>query len=171
MRMRLPLFGLALVFSLAIAGCSKDKKEGTSNVSIRLTDSPYDAQEINVDVREVRVNFTDEESGWKTLDSYPGVYDLLKYQNGKDTLIANGHCPYGTVKEIRLILGNNNTIRINNIYYPLTIPSGSESGLKIKVNRGIYNPNEVMVIDFDAALSVLQTGNGEYKLKPVLKLK
>jgi type 1 fimbria pilin len=155
-----------------VYSCSKDKdNNGTSNISIRLTDNPYNAQEINVDIREVRVNFSDDDGGWKTLTSYPGIYDLLRFQNGRDTLLATGNCPYGTVKEIRFILGDNNSIKINNTVYPLTIPSGSESGLKIKVQRDIRRPDEVMVIDFDAALSVLQTGNGEYKLKPVIKLK
>jgi hypothetical protein len=167
----LVLLLLACTTTIWLYSCSKNNKEGNSSISVRLTDSPYDAEEINVDIREVRVNFTDNESGWRTLNSYPGIYNLLNYQNGRDTLIATGNFPYGTVKEIRFILGSNNSIKIRNVTYPLTIPSGSESGLKIKVNRGIATPNEVMVVDFDAALSVLQTGNGEYKLKPVIKLK
>lgn len=157
---------------LTLSSCSKDNKENrNSNLNIRLTDSPFDAQEINVDIREVRVNFNDDSTGWRTLTSYAGVYNLLAYQNGRDTLIATGNVPYGMVKELRYILGNNNNIKINNVYYALTIPSGSESGLKIKVNKGLQRPDEVMIIDFDAALSVIQTDNGEYKLKPVIKLK
>ncbi len=153
-----------------IAGCSKDD-ENSGTMSVRLTDAPYDAQQVNVDIKEVRVNFKDDSTGWVTMASIPGIYDLLSYQNGKDTLIARGTYPYGTVKEIRLVLGLNNTIKINNVVYPLTIPSGDESGLKIKVNKGLNAPNEVMIIDFDAALSITKTGNGEYKLKPVIKLK
>ncbi|MDP4263584.1 MAG: DUF4382 domain-containing protein [Bacteroidota bacterium] len=55
--------------------------------------------------------------------------------------------------------------------YPLTIPSGSESGLKIKLAKPLHATLDSLVIDFDAALSILQTGNGDYKLKPVLRIK
>jgi Domain of unknown function (DUF4382) len=55
--------------------------------------------------------------------------------------------------------------------YPLTIPSGSESGLKIKLSKKLNAQLDSVVIDFDAALSILKTGVGDYKLKPVLKIK
>jgi Domain of unknown function (DUF4382) len=57
------------------------------------------------------------------------------------------------------------------VVYPLTIPSGSESGLKIKVNKKLSATLETIIIDFDAALSIFQTGAGVFKLKPVLKIK
>jgi type 1 fimbria pilin len=161
---------VAITCFVAVIGCSKND-DNTGTLSVRLTDAPYNAQQVNVDIKEVRVNFKDDSTGWVTLTSVPGVYDLLAYQNGKDTLIGKGTYPYGTVKEIRLILGSNNTIKINNVVYPLTISSGEESGLKIKVKKDLRTPNEVMVIDFDAALSIYQNGNGDYKLKPVIKLK
>jgi hypothetical protein len=72
---------------------------------------------------------------------------------------------------VRFVLGNDNSIKIDSIVYPLTIPSGSESGLKIKLNKQLNATLDSLVIDFDAALSILQTGTGEYKLKPVLKIK
>jgi hypothetical protein len=171
MKHLLTAFFIASTSLVFFNSCSKDEKKGNSTLNVRLTDNPFNAEEINVDIREVRVNFADDSSGWRTLTSSPGVYNLLTYQNGRDTLIATGSFPYGTVKEIRFILGSNNSIKISNVLYPLTIPSGGESGLKIKVNKGLQTPNEVMIIDFDAALSVIQTGNGEYKLKPVIKLK
>ncbi len=86
-------------------------------------------------------------------------------------MIGRGTYPYGNVKEIRLILGLNNTIKINNVVYPLTIASGEESGLKIKANKGLFSPNEVTIIGFDAELSIYQNGTGDYRLKPVIKLK
>jgi hypothetical protein len=92
-------------------------------------------------------------------------------QNGVDTLIGTGTFPEGTVKEIRLILGTENTIMVDSTSYPLTIPSGAESGLKIKINKKLDQETETLLVDFDAALSVKQEGTGNYKLRPVLKLK
>jgi hypothetical protein len=79
--------------------------------------------------------------------------------------------PTNSVKEIRFVLGPANTIEFNGIVYPLTIPSGSESGLKLKINKQLNGPVDSLLIDFDAALSIHQNGNGDYLLKPVLKIK
>jgi len=157
----------AILFSLA--ACKKEK--GTTDLRIHLTDNPYNASEVNVDIREVRVNFHDDSSGWVSLNTHAGVYNLLGLQNGVDTLIAQATVPTNTVKEIRFVLGNDNSIKIDSSVYPLTIPSGSESGLKIKVNKHLNATLDSLIIDFDAALSIMQTGTGEYKLKPVLKIK
>jgi hypothetical protein len=167
-----------LLTALAVilfVSCSKDENKDTSTLQIQLTDGPTYLREVNVDIREVKVKFSDDSSntnGWVTMQTYAGVYNLLGLQNGVDTLLASAPFPQDVVKEIRLILGPNNSIRDTfGVVYPLTIPSGSESGLKIKINKKLAASLETILIDFDAALSIFQTGTGEYKLKPVLKIK
>jgi hypothetical protein len=159
------------VLALVFFACQKEKSGGTTNLKIRLTDNPFNATEVNVDIREVRVNVHDDSTGWIRLNTDIGVYNLLDLQNGVDTLLAQGLIPTGTLKEVRFVLGDDNSIMIDNTLYPLTIPSGSESGLKIKLNKNLNATIDSLIIDFDAALSILQTGTGEYKLKPVLKIK
>ena len=166
----------AILFSASIAfiSCSKDKTEGSSTLNVRLTDAPTAYEEVNVDIREVRVKFSDDtlsNSGWVTLTTHPGIYNLLAYQNGVDTLLGTGVFPTQVVKEIRFVLGPNNTIKDAGVVYPLTIPSGSESGLKLKINKALHATLETIIIDFDAALSVKKEGTGDYKLRPVLKIK
>jgi hypothetical protein len=169
--MKLKKLILPLAFLTAtIAACNKDDDSGT-NLKIRLTDNPYNATEVNIDLQQVRVNFSSDSSGWTDLKTSAGIYNLLNFQNGIDTVIAEQVVPTGNLKEIRFVLGNNNSIKINNVVYPLTIPSGSSSGLKIKVNRQLHANLDSLIIDFDAALSILQTGAGDFKLSPVLKIK
>lgn len=163
------LLPVAIVTGLAIA-CKKDNDD-TTELRIRLTDAPYDASEVNVDIKQVRVNLADDSSGWVNLETRAGIYNLLDYQNGIDTLIAQSTVPTGRVKEVRFVLGSDNSIKIGDNTYPLTIPSGSESGLKIKLNKQLHAQLDSLVIDFDAALSIFQEGTGDYKLKPVLKIK
>lgn len=168
------LFSLCILTTVSTAIISCDKEEKGTTLHVRLTDNPVDAEEVNVDIEEIRVKYRDESDstrGWTTLDTHEGIYDLLGLQNGVDTLIASGNIPNSTVKEIRFVLGSENTIKVNGQVYPLTIPSGSESGLKIKVNKNLAAGLDSLLIDFDAALSIHQTGNGEYHLKPVLKVK
>jgi hypothetical protein len=164
---------LTLTFMGIFYACTKtgSAAAATTNLKVRLTDNPYNAQEVNVDLKEVRVNYKDS-SEWSVLSTNAGVYNLLRLQNGLDTLIASGTIPGNFLGEIRFVLGTNNSIRIKDVVYPLTIPSGSESGLKLKVGRNLNDDgSKEVTIDFDAALSVHQDGNGNYILKPVLKLK
>lgn len=167
------IFSISLLVSLTImlfTACEKEKG-GTTTLKIRLTDNPYNATEVNVDIQQVRINLSNDDNGWVDLPTIAGVYNLLDLQNGIDTVLALGPVPTGTLKEVRFVLGSDNSIVIDNNTYPLTIPSGSESGLKIKLSKQLNASIDSLLIDFDAALSILQTGTGDYKLKPVLKIK
>lgn len=164
-----------ITVSAVFVSCKKDSdgNENKTTLNVRLTDAPTNFDEVNVDIQEVRVKFSDDSTagGWFTLITHPGIYNLLNYTNGVDTLLATGAFPTQVIKEIRLVLGTNNTIVDGGIVYPLTIPSGSESGLKIKINKKLNETLETIIIDFDAALSVKKEGSGDYKLRPVLKIK
>jgi hypothetical protein len=171
----LPLFLTASVSAIVLIACQKqsanDNNGASTVLKVRLTDAPVNAEEVNVDILEVKANFRQDSSGWVSLNTNAGIYNLLGLQNGVDTLLATGTLPTNSVQEIRFVLGTNNSIKVNGIVYPLTIPSGSESGLKLKINKVLNGPIDSILIDFDAALSIHQTGLGDYKLKPVLKIK
>lgn len=163
------LMSALVIFFIA---CNKEATSGTTTLKIRLTDNPVNAEEVNVDIREVKVKFAEDSlQGWATLSTQAGVYNLLGLQNGVDTLLASGTLPTNVVKELRFVLGTNNSIKVAGLVYPLSIPSGAESGLKIKVNKNLQTGLDSLLVDFDAALSIHQTGNGNYMLKPVLKIK
>lgn len=170
------IFGLtsvAVIFSaLVFVSCGKEKH---ADLQIRLTDNPTGLVEVNVDIQQVRVKFTDDSSGvnngWVDLNTNARVYNLLGLQNGVDTVLATGSFPQQVLKEIRFVLGSNNTVKDSaGVVHPLTIPSGSESGLKIKVDKKLGATLNTLIIDFDAALSVKKENSG-YKLRPVLKIK
>lgn len=161
-----------ILATIILIACQKDNSENkNTTLKVKMTDAPILADSVIVDIRQVRVNFRNDSSGWVDLNTYAGVYDLLQLQNGVDTLLAAGVIPSNDVKEIRFVLGTNNSIVVAGVSYPLTIPSGAESGLKIKINKQLNGPVDSILIDFDAAMSIHQTGAGVYKLMPVLKIK
>lgn len=170
--------GAALLLSASIAlfACSKENSgDGTSTLHVRLTDAPAVYDSVNIDIREVRVNLSEDTSanntGWVNMTTNAGRYNLLSLQNGVDTLLATTTLPSQTVKQIRLILGTDSYVVVGGIKFPLITPSGAESGLKIKLNKKLDATLESVLIDFDAALSIHETGNGSYILRPVLKIK
>lgn len=150
--------------------CKKDDPAGSGKAQLRvyLTDDPADYEEVNIDVQSVEIHSNTQ--GWQTLSTIVGIYNLLDLTNGIDTLIALDSLSSGTISQVRLNLGSNNTIKINGVIHPLDIPSGSTSGLKINVHQPI-NPggNYVLLLDFDAGHSIVEQGNNQFKLKPVLR--
>lgn len=158
-----------------LSSCSDDDNIAVSNLEVWLTDAPIDGLDsVVVDIQQVRVKFSGDstdDSGWQNLSTNSGTYDLLSLQNGVDTSIATGSFSSGTVKQMRFVLGNNNYVvdTLGN-KHALTIPSGGTSGLKIMLHKPLDEPNETILIDFDAALSIHEQ-NGSYKLVPVLQVK
>lgn len=164
----------AIVTAFMLTSCDKnndnENKTGKATVQLMLTDAPalYDA--VNIDVQEVQLH--NETDGWVTvpLDN-PGVYNLLEFSNGLDVLLGTVEMPDGILSQVRLVLGSENSIVVDGETFPLTIPSGSTSGLKFNVHQVLQGGYTYRFwIDFDAARSIHQTGNGEYKLKPVVRM-
>ncbi len=168
--MKIKLIAAAVLIStVSFLACKKEAHQST--LSLRMTDFPGDWEEVNIDLKEIEVKFDSDSTHWQTLETKTGMYNLLALQNGIDTLIAQGTFPSSyIVKEIRLIVGTENTIKTNGQIFPLTIPSGEETGLKIKVNKKLEATLETILIDFDASLSIKEETDG-FKLRPVIKLK
>ena len=170
---RYPLFFTLLAGFFVFWACQKDAstKTGAVNLNVRLTDGPGDYQQVNVDILEVRIKTADDTSQWLTVPTNSGIYNLLDFQNGADTLIASGPVPAVLLQEVRLILGPNNSVMQDSILYDLDTPSAEQSGLKIKIDKSLNLPSDSLTLDFDAAKSIVTTGNGKFILKPVIKIK
>ncbi|MES2795904.1 MAG: DUF4382 domain-containing protein [Bacteroidota bacterium] len=153
-----------------ISSCKKDSDSiGTNKTfNVRMTDAPAAYGAVNIDLQSVEIVGDDDKT--VVMNVSKGIYNLLDFTNGKDTLIATASLDAESVKQIRLILGSNNTIMVNGVSYPLSTPSAEQSGLKLLVNQtleaGIANS---ITVDFDASKSIVEQGNGVYKLKPVLR--
>lgn len=146
------------------------KENSTGRFQARMMDAPIagNVEEVNVEIVGAEAHL--EGSGWINLPVQGGVYNLLQFVNGIDTLFVNTDIPAGKLTQFRLKLGAANTLKVDNVVYPLTIPSGGESGLKVNVNEQITDAaTTVLFLDFDAAKSVTLTGNGDYILRPVIR--
>lgn len=167
---------LAVVAAATIfTACSKDDSPssgGNSKMSVYLTDGPASYDAVLIDIQEVQVNTTaDSSSGWQPLTLVrPGVYNLLQFRNGLDTLLGSQMLPAGTITQVRLILGTNNSVVVKGVSYPLQTPSAQQSGLKLNIHATLQaNIEYKLWLDFDAGRSIVQTGNGKYILKPVIR--
>jgi hypothetical protein len=157
-----------IVLGIIMTSCNNDETKSSYPYAVRLTDAPGPYDEVNVDIQGVEI--TGEGGETVSLNVTKGIYNLLDFSNGVDTLIATDSLEVSKVKQIRLILGTNNTVVVNNVSYPLSTPSADQSGLKLQVHQTLEQGILYSVLlDFDANKSIVSTGNGSYKLKPVIR--
>jgi hypothetical protein len=158
------------VLGLALIACESDSKN--ARLEVWLTDAPGDYQEVNIDIQgvEIHTSENDNEKGWTSLEVNKGVYNMLKLTNGIDTLLAVKEIPAGKISQIRLKLGDGNTIKVDGKMTDLIVPSGQPSGLKLQVHENLSEGiTYKILLDFDVARSIVASGNASYKLKPVIR--
>lgn len=163
-------FLLSAVVGIMLYSCNSDSNSdnGSYVYKVRMTDAPGPYDEVNIDLRSVEVKGSNGTT--VNLNTTSGIYNLLDFSNGLDTLIAVSTLADSRVEQIRLILGPNSTVVVDGVTYPLSTPSAEQSGLKLNVHQDLVaDIDNVVLIDFDANSSIHQTGNGTYKLTPVLR--
>lgn len=155
-----------VIVAFLLSACSDDPKN--ARIEVRLTDAPGDYDAVNIDIQGVEVHTN---GGWTSLDIIPGVYNLLEFTNGIDTLMGDVIVPEGELSQIRLILGDENTIQVDGEIFDLATPSGQQSGLKLNAHTTLKGGLTYrFLLDFDAARSIVLTGKGTYILKPVIRV-
>lgn len=161
------LLSFALI-CLGLASCKKDSSSGSTPVTVKLTDAPGEYDAVIVSIKSV-VIVTDK--GEQTFAVGGGPIDILHFRMGKDTLLAAKDIPAGTIQQIRLVLNDTgNRVVVGGTSYDLTTPSGQTSGVKLNVHDNlIAGIAYTLKLDFDAAQSIVLTGNGKYILKPVIR--
>ena len=158
---------LLSVLILILFACNKEND--ASHLSVRLTDSFGNFDAVNIDLQSIEV--TGNRGNTIILNTNTGIYNLRDFTNGLNILIARGEFESGTLSQIKLILGPNNTVTVDGVVYPLISPIAAQSGLNIQVHE-IFEPGTsyTILLDFDAKQSVVQQNNGNYILKPVIKI-
>lgn len=157
-----------LIAIVAFSSCKNNTIASATPFSVKITDAPgaYDA--LMLSIKEINV-ITSEGQTTLPVDSKP--FDILKFRMGKDTLLAGQDIPSGRLQEIRLVLNDTgNEVVVGGQPFNLTTPGGQSSGVKIKVQDDLTDGLAyTLLLDFDAAKSIVKKGNGNYLLKPVIR--
>lgn len=141
---------------------------------------------VIIDIQQIRIHYSasvidtvgadsvvvEEGPGKKWIDVpiEPVKIDLLDI-TGTMELLAEAELPEGFYSEVRLILGDESEVVVNGETHDLFVPSGEQSGYKVKLNRSLHSGEVLDVtIEFDAAKAVRVTGNNRYMLHPVLRI-
>lgn len=184
------LGSMALMAIFLFTACDvNDNEAGTGTMRISLTDAPANYAAVTIEIEQVLVKRADEEeengdgetegkgdeeleeNGWEVIFNDSISVNLLDYQNGQLLTLGEIDVEAGLYEEIRFVLGDNNTIELQDgTVAELTTPSAQSSGYKLKISSAV-EAGEVtdLVIDFDASRSIVATGSGKFILKPVLR--
>jgi len=179
------LFTISLALLFGLTSCdSTSNNAGTGTMSISMTDAPANYDAVTITVNSIRVNQEEdaedtdgkesdeeaEDEGWVTIMNDPMEINLLELTNGNQITLGSQELEAGNYSQIRLILGDNNTVTVDGETYALQTPSAQQSGLKLNVDAEVEEESTYnLLIDFDAARSIVQQGNGGYLLKPVIR--
>lgn len=190
---------LIIGVSIWLAACGDDSEGGTGRLSVSIADAPiHDAQSVTVNFIGVEVkaadgpallfNFCKDQHNpdvnppvvqdTECTDSDPHVetIDLLQQTGGASALLLDGvDVPAGQVNWVRLVMADDaGEIVLSTGTFPLTVPSDSQTGLKL--NRGFEVPEDGeahVFIDFDVRKSIVEVHDSvppSYKLKPTLRM-
>lgn len=183
LKLFLPIFTLAFLVSCN-DNDSNDINKAQPTISVRLVDAPGDYDAVNVEIVDVMIKMDDDgyedddENGWIPLTTPDDdeIVNLLDFTGGiSKVLVERFPIPVGTLSQMRLVLGDGNTIVMRNeadepMEYDLKTPSAQQSGLKVKIDAVIEEGFTYdFVLDFDVDKSIVHAGNsGNIILKPVL---
>ena len=194
--MRIVSILAAILVLFLIIGCTPVEEKGT--LVMQITDAPADLniEKALVTISEVQVHVAGEDNeevedavepevpetseetetteeveeetkaGWFTVVAEEQTFDLMELVNVVDVL-GQAELDTGKYAQVRLTL-KEAKVTIDGEEHNLEVPSG-----KIKLVKGfdiLAGETTTLTLDFDAQQSVIATGNGEYKLKPTIKI-
>jgi hypothetical protein len=191
---------MAIAVSFVMTACNKNTSAengtaaGQQQLSLYLTDGPGLFDHVYLDIRSVKVlvdtsadtrkhdgmdwdrrgsddRKNDSSFVWHDLNVKAGVYDILKFRNGTDTVLASAGITKGAVRLIKIELGTNNSVVKDSVTYPVSLPAGALNYVLVKLGGREceeYVPGKTRLwLDFDITRSILTDINNKFVLRPV----
>ena len=165
---------LTLLASAFIIGCSddnpSDSTQGMARMSITAFDAPPPEGIEHLYLNIVEVSVHNEDNGWMVLSDIDTTIDFLELINGVSVNLVDDSVPSGFYSQLRLVVSDSNEIVVDSVSYPLTIPSGTQTGVKLNLDFNLNADEFVhLYVDFDVSKSVI-VANNEFKLKPTYRV-
>ena len=191
MKQFIQFFFVIIISALAITGCNNDIQnslpQNKARLIVQVTDSPFPIDLISnayitIDTVEIRMksdsSATSEKDSFVVISEGEKNFDLLQLTNGITSEIAFAELDPGGYDMIRLHVIDAKIVLKDGTEYDLKVPSGSTSGLKIKISPTIYlseGQTSDVLLDFDVSRSFVAKGNmvnghfNGFNFKPVVR--
>jgi hypothetical protein len=112
------LLGSLAIGILVLGGCSDStspENAGPGYIKLNMIDAPGDYDQVNVHIVRIDVHRgddgdTEDAGGWETISEDTMMVDLLTLTGGNAVVLADTLLEAGHYTQIRLILGDMNTV-------------------------------------------------------------
>lgn len=185
-------FGMAL-FSCAPAndssGAAGSSSSATgasgSGVDVRLSDAPgnfewFQRADVTISGATAQVLNSNGGGQWVALTTERQTINLLDLRGGLSQLLGHINLPNGSIRQIRLLVESASVTLTDGRVFPLKVPSGSESGLKVFITPSleiVSGQAAELMLDFDVSKSFVAHGNPRsvsevtgFLFKPVIRV-
>ncbi|HTJ10644.1 MAG TPA: DUF4382 domain-containing protein [Dinghuibacter sp.] len=176
-----------------ITSCTKSNSSSSSvppgqqKFNMYLTDGPVNYQAVNIDIQSISVLVAPDSCNadttgsqwnwnhptcyqWDSLNITPGVYNILNFQNGIDTLFSATNIPKGKILKIRITLGDNNSIVADSTTFKLDLLWGNTFTINVDECQQVDPGSLALWVDFDAGHSIIEVLHQHFALWPHIRL-
>jgi hypothetical protein len=157
-----PFIGILLM------SCEK-KEVKTSPVEFYLMDIPAGYDAVNIHIKKIEAKIISDSTRWVALQTRDTTVDLFHFQDSTSLMMAKDVVPFGLLKEIRFVLGDDNSVVVNGVSHPLVMPVTALPQMLIGIDRKLNEAFNGFILDFDASQSIIED-SGTYRLQPVVRL-
>jgi len=161
---------LSLIILVCFSNCTKEdvnSNQQLSSISVKLKSTVGTYNKVFVEIEDVQLKVKEDENAsnaWISLNAInQGTYNIYDLRDNSELLLVNNFEIKSTyIYEIRLILGDNNFMDLDNILYSLDVTDLGNSApsnlVKIDLNSNhIYD--FVINIDIDNSVSYNEDQN------------
>jgi hypothetical protein len=160
---------LVPIIILPFSFSCKEKEVRFSPVHFYLMDSPSNFDSVNIHIKKIEANVIGDSTVWVPVDTKDTIVNVFHLQDSVTMQVAHDNVPTGLLKQIRFILGDDNSVVIGGVSYPLQLPATGSPALLIDIDKKLNEVFNGFILDFDASQSIVGD-SGNYRLEPVIKL-
>lgn len=164
-------FLIILAVVIMAIGCSESDNvtgdgDGYGEIVVKAFDNPPPVDVENIFLTIIEVSVHSSEEGWVVISEPDSTFDFLELINGTTAVLADNTLKAGQYSQMRLLLADSNEIVIDGESFPLKVPSGSQSGVKLNLDFTVVADQLIEIyVDFDAAHSITMASD-KYILLP-----
>lgn len=160
------LYIKVMALLIILSSCHEDDSPAPEQAHLKVTvkseGDQYDAVHL-----EIQQLWTRTSTGGGKIEANKRV-NILGIQ--KDSIIAGGHVPHGTVQEVMLkVAHTGNEIVIDDFTYPIEMPQGQFIAVNIDEDR-LLLPNErhTLMLKINLSDFIQETAEGKFVINPKL---
>jgi hypothetical protein len=177
----LVFLSICAIIVTALTGCGGGGGSSSSHLQLFITDAPIDAEAINVKLTSIEVH--SDAGGWVTVkqfaDTDPAI-NLLDYQAKNDfdndpatvanLLLLDAPLTPGHYTMVRLHVSSVEVVKGGQTY-PVDMNNLDQTGIKLNHEFDVAQGQAcALLLDFNGKQSIIELGNGSYKMQPVIAM-